>query len=780
MTENTVLPLINTAFEPGNARKAAESFADRDFREIAIAEFYYFTGQAQKCSDLVEIYIMSSRLELKLSACMLYVYSNLTLGNAKASERGLEIIRECLRKEMAAPTSERNTAYCVFAGYMGTVLLHLSTEELPDMKKYMSSLPQGLRIFAANVISHDLYLKGEYSRALGICDAALFSCKEIYPVGMIYLYCVTAMCEISLKNQAEAEKAILTAWKLAEKDELIEPFIELHGLLQGLLESCIRKEKLEMMKKESRNNEEWYRVILGELIEIARLLSSKYTRSKVRKAMPDEYAYILDELIHVQKDEDDNQVAYHQNIIDTLLELDSADAFIEVLAALIKRLAVDHLHIVGDIFDRGPCADRIMDLLMNYHSLDIEWGNHDILWMGAAAGSEACIATVIRNNLKYHNIRILENSYGISLRDLTLFAEKLYPDTEPMEAALKAISVLLFKLEGQVILRNPDYQMTDKLLLHQVNVQNHTVCIAGTDYEICEETFPTVSFDPSNPEVSYELTAEEKQIMEGLRMAFVGSVRLRQHMDFLYQKGSMYRIFNGNLLFHGCVPLDESGNLEGVVFHQKRYRGRDYLDYAERIARRAWSKDATQKELDFMWYLWCGRKSPLSGRNIKTFERTYVKDESTWHEASNPYYQYYEQEKICNMILHEFNLYSDRSHIINGHTPVRTSRGEHPVRANGRLMVIDGGFCKSYHKTTGIAGYTLIFNSHGIRIKSHQPFQSVYAALTENKDIESRSELVETERERLMVRNTDTGKKILEDIKGLKMLLQAYREGTME
>lgn len=539
-------------------------------------------------------------------------------------------------------------------------------------------------------------------------------------------------------------------------------------------------EKLEMMKKESRNNEEWYRVILGKLIEIARLLSSKYTRSKVRKAMPDEYAYILDELIHVQKDEDDNQVAYHQNIIDTLLELDSADAFIEVLAALIKRLAVDHLHIVGDIFDRGPCADRIMDLLMNYHSLDIEWGNHDILWMGAAAGSEACIATVIRNNLKYHNIRILENSYGISLRDLTLFAEKLYPDTEPMEAALKAISVLLFKLEGQVILRNPDYQMTDKLLLHQVNVQNHTVCIAGTDYEICEETFPTVSFDPSNPEVSYKLTAEEKQVMEGLRMAFVGSVRLRQHMDFLYQKGSMYRIFNGNLLFHGCVPLDESGNLEGVVFHQKRYRGRDYLDYAERIARRAWSKDATQKELDFMWYLWCGRKSPLSGRNIKTFERTYVKDESTWHEASNPYYQYYEQEKICNMILHEFNLYSDRSHIINGHTPVRTSRGEHPVRANGRLMVIDGGFCKSYHKTTGIAGYTLIFNSHGIRIKSHQPFQSVYAALTENKDIESRSELVETERERLMVRNTDTGKKILEDIKGLKMLLQAYREGTME
>ena len=266
-------------------------------------------------------------------------------------------------------------------------------------------------------------------------------------------------------------------------------------------------EKLALIKKEGKNNEEWYRVILGKLIEIARLFSSKYTRSKVRKAMPKEYAYILDELIHVQKDEDDNQLIYHRNILDTLLELQNADEFIEVLAGLIKRLAVDHLHIVGDIFDRGPCADRIMDLLMTYHSIDIEWGNHDILWMGAAAGSRACIATVIRNNLKYDNMKILENSYGISLRKLTLFAEKIYPDIDPMEAALKEISVLVFKLEGQVILRNPDYQMTDKLLLHQVNVQNHTVCIAGTDYEICEETFPTVSFDPSNPEVSYELTA---------------------------------------------------------------------------------------------------------------------------------------------------------------------------------------------------------------------------------------------------------------------------------
>lgn len=539
-------------------------------------------------------------------------------------------------------------------------------------------------------------------------------------------------------------------------------------------------EKLELVRKEGKNNEEWYRATLGELIDIARLLSSKYTRSKVRKAMPKEYAYILDELIHVQKDEDDNQVVYHRNILDTLLELDNADEFIEVLAGLIKRLAVDHLHIVGDIFDRGACADRIIDLLMQYHSLDIEWGNHDILWMGAAAGSKACIATVVRNNLKYNNTKILENSYGISLRNLALFAEKIYPNEEPMKAALKAISVMLFKLEGQVILRNPDYNMTDKLLLHKVNVEKQTVEIDGTEYAIKEEAFPTVNFDSGDMEDIYQLSEEEEQVMEGLRMAFVNSIRLRQHIDFLYQKGSMYRIFNGNLLYHGCVPLDESGNLEGVAFGKKRYHGREYLDYAERIARRAWSKDARQKDRDFMWYLWCGRKSPLSGRNIKTFERTYVLDENTWFEQSNPYYKFYHEEKICNMILHEFGLYSERSHIINGHTPVRTSKGEHPVRAEGKLLVIDGGFCKSYHKTTGIAGYTLIFNSHGIRIKSHQPFQSVYAALTENKDIESKSELVETEKERLMVRDTDSGKKIKEDIDGLKMLLQAYRNGDFE
>ena len=533
-------------------------------------------------------------------------------------------------------------------------------------------------------------------------------------------------------------------------------------------------EKLELVRKEGKNNEEWYRATLGKLIDIARLLSSKYTRSKVRKAMPKEYAYILDELIHVQKDEDDNQVVYHRNILDTLLELDNADEFIEVLAGLIKRLAVDHLHIVGDIFDRGACADRIMDLLMQYHSLDIEWGNHDILWMGAAAGSKACIATVVRNNLKYNNTKILENSYGISLRNLALFAEKIYPSEEPMKAALKAISVMLFKLEGQVILRNPDYNMTDKLLLHKVNVEKQTVEIDGTEYAIKEEAFPTVNFDSGDMEDIYQLSEEEEQVMEGLRMAFVNSIRLRQHIDFLYQRGSMYRIFNGNLLYHGCVPLDESGNLEGVAFGKKRYHGREYLDYAERIARRAWSKDARQKDRDYMWYLWCGRKSPLSGRNIKTFERTYVLDENTWVEQSNPYYKFYHEEKVCNMILHEFNLFSPYSHIINGHLPIRVKNGETPLKANGKLIMIDGGFCKAYQKKTGIAGYTLIYNSHGLRMKAHGHFENRETACLENKDITSKSQIIETYQKRMTVKDSDNGKMMNDKVKQLKRLLSQY------
>lgn len=534
------------------------------------------------------------------------------------------------------------------------------------------------------------------------------------------------------------------------------------------------REKLDMLNTAGNLSREWYRMTLNQLIEVAKLLSSKYTRSKVRKAMPEDFAYIIDELLHVQKDEDDNQVLYHQKIIDTILDIENADEFIVALSALIKQLAVDHLHIVGDIFDRGPYADKILDLLQKHHSLDIEWGNHDILWMGAAAGNEACIANVIRNNLKYQNTEILENGYGISLRTLTLFAVNTYSKPRPMDAALKAISVIMFKLEGTIIQKHPEYRMDDRRLLDKIDFERRVVEIGRQSYPMNDLEFPTLS-----AEDPYKLSEEEQAVMDELKTAFLNSVRLQKHIRFLYEKGSMYRIFNDNLLYHGCIPMDEAGNFEGVTMEGHTYQGKSYLDYADSVARRAYFSKDDSDALDFMWYLWCGRKSPLSGRNIKTFERTFLSDKSTWAEETNPYYRYYEEEKTCNMILREFGLYTAMSHIINGHTPVRTVEGEQPIRANGKLMVIDGGFCKDYHKTTGIAGYTLIYNSHGLRIKAHQPFESVYQALRENKDIESDSRLVETEKSRVMVRDTDIGKKIMEDITDLERLLQSYHSDEM-
>lgn len=532
------------------------------------------------------------------------------------------------------------------------------------------------------------------------------------------------------------------------------------------------KEKLNLLKNAGKCNSEWYHLTLSQLIEIAKLLSSKYTRSKVRKAMPEEFAYIIDELLHVQRDEDDNQEVYHEKILETIIELNNADEFIVALTNLIKRLAVDHLHIVGDIFDRGACADKIMDMLMQHHSIDIQWGNHDILWMGAAAGSLACIANVVRNNIRYKNIEILENGYGISLRKLSLFATKLYPEKAVIDAALLEISIIMFKLEGQLIDRNPDYHMEDRKMLHRINFENGTILVKGREYQLNEKRFPTI--DIHNP---YELSKEEKEIMQEMESAFVNSNRLKQHVEFLYENGSMYKCFNGNLLFHGCVPLDDAGNLEGIKVGDKTYIGKSYLEYAEKIARRAYFNTKRSSDLDFMWYLWCGRKSPLSGRLVKTFERTFIEDESSWIEETDAYYKYYKTETTCNMILREFGLYSDHSHIINGHTPVKTMYGEKPVRADGKLLVIDGGFSRGFHKTTGIAGYTLIFNSHGMRIKAHEPFQNVYVALRENKDIESDSNFVETQKQRVMVQHTDAGKKILVDIENLKLLLNAYREG---
>lgn len=533
------------------------------------------------------------------------------------------------------------------------------------------------------------------------------------------------------------------------------------------------QEKLRRIHEEGRNTEEWYRFVLQKLIDLAKLLSSKYTRSKVRKAMPSEYSYILDELLHAQPDEDNNQMVYHSKIIDTLLRLEEGDDFIIALSSLIKRLAVDHLHIVGDIFDRGERPDAILNMLIDHHSLDIEWGNHDILWMGAACGSQACIAAVVRNCLSYNNISVLEQGYGISLRPLVLFAEKMYDEEDPNKAAKKAISIILFKLEGQIIRRNPEYQMEDRLLLDKVDYENACIELDDKSYPLKEKRFPTVNRDDP-----YKLSQAEREIMDELEKLFLESEQLQRHVEFLYSHGSMYQVFNGNLLFHGCVPLDEDGALKAIHLEGRIYQGRSYMDYADMAARRAFfSEDPPQRYLDFMWYLWCGSNSPLSGRVVKTFERTFIEDKSTWEEPKNPYYEYQSSEPVCRMMLREFGLYSENSHIINGHTPVHVNQGENPLKAHGRLIVIDGGFCKAYQKTTGIAGYTLIFNSHGMRLKSHQPFSGMEAALEENMDIDSESQQVVTFPKRVMVADTDTGERLKEQIADLEDLLTAYREG---
>lgn len=530
------------------------------------------------------------------------------------------------------------------------------------------------------------------------------------------------------------------------------------------------REKMTLLGETNRIDGNWYAMTLNHLIMVAKLLSSKYTRSKVRKALPEDYAYIIDELLHAQEDEDANQIRYHKQILQTIIELEDADEFIIALSQLIKRLAVDHLHIVGDIFDRGGSADKILDLLYDYHSLDIEWGNHDILWMGAACGNDACICSVIRNNLKYDNVEILENAYGISLRQLILFGMKTYGIEDGIKAALAAVTVILFKLEGQLIKAHPEYEMSDRLLLEQMDDTKNKVMIEGEWVTMNTNAFPTV--DLADP---YELTEEETEILRKLHRNFVSSQRLQKHIRFLYEKGSMYNVYNGNLIYHGCVPVDKNGAFDKLCIDGKYYHGKALLDKCEEKARAAYLDNPDKDDIDFMWFLWGGEKSPLCGRKLKTFEREYVDKESLWTEESNPYYSKYYDESFCCQILHEFGLYDDDSHIINGHTPVHAIEGENPVRANGRLFVIDGGFCRSMNKATGIAGYTLIFNSHGLRLKAHTPFTSVEDALMNNTDIESSSEIIEKDLQRMFVKDTDIGKHLLEEISDLRKLLENYR-----
>ena len=532
------------------------------------------------------------------------------------------------------------------------------------------------------------------------------------------------------------------------------------------------KEALQRLHDEGKISPKWYRETLRHMIEIARVLSSKYTRSKVRKAMPKEFGYIIDELLHALPDEDGNQLAYHERILDTIVGIQNGDEFIIALAALIKRLAVDHLHIVGDLFDRGADADKIIELLLDYPSLDIQWGNHDVLWMGAAAGNEACIANVVRNNVRYNNIRILESGYGISLRRLQLFAEKTYEGT-PAKAMVKAINVMMFKAEGELILRHPEFEMQDRLLLDKVDTEKGTVTIDGVEYAMNTMEFPTV--DWSDP---YRMTPEEREVMDDLKRSFCQSPQLRRHIEFLYAVGSVYLKMNDNLLFHGCVPLTEDGQMEEVNFFGQFLRGKSYFEFCEKAARLAYNTGEA-RYVDFMFYLWGGPKSPMCGRVVKTFERSYLDDKASWKEPQDAYYLYLDSEATSRMILREFGLKSDLSHIINGHTPVHASAGENPIKAGGKLIVIDGGFSRAYHKTTGIAGYTLIYNSHGMRIKSHMPFESVERVISENLDIESRANQFEIEPYRVMVGDTDIGKRLAAQIEDLNELLTAYRDGSI-
>ena len=504
-------------------------------------------------------------------------------------------------------------------------------------------------------------------------------------------------------------------------------------------------EKLRRLREEGTATSEWYAITLMRLVRLARRLSGSYTRSKVRKAMPVAYAYIIDELLHISPDERETRLAYHQRIIDTIIDTGSADDFICSLAALIKRLAVDHMHLVGDIFDRGPHADKICDRLMGYRSIDVEWGNHDIVWMGAASGSAACLAAVIRNNIHYESLSILESAYGVSLRELALFSEATYTQDDGMTPMEKAISVILFKLEGQVIMRHPNWHMEDRLLLEHVDPARGVLDLNGTAYEMRTRDFPTL--DPAHP---YELSVDERRVMDGLMDAVRSSDKLRAHIGFLYDHGSAYLVRNGNAIFHACVPMNEDGTFCAVRHQDRLLAGREYYDYADRLARQAWHEH-DQVSLDWMWYLWCGRYSPLSGRVVKTFERTYLTDRSTWQEPRDPYFRLTEKPEVARRILAEFGADPVHGHIINGHTPVHAADGESPVKAGGLLVVIDGGFCQAYHRTTGIAGYTLMSD-------------------------DDRFEIYPSPK---TIGDTDTGTQIRGQVADLRALLDAYRTGLL-
>lgn len=560
------------------------------------------------------------------------------------------------------------------------------------------------------------------------------------------------------------------------------------------------EEKLELVREKERDLDDWYRVTLNQLVRVCRNVSSKYTRSKVRKALPKEFSYIIQELLH-ESTVEPNKSAYVDQIIRTIISTGRADDFIIALANLIQRLTIDLLHVIGDIYDRGPGAHLIMDILCDYHNFDIQWGNHDLLWMGAAAGNRACVANVIRMCLRFGNMATLEDGYGINLLPLATFAMEVYGDdpctlflpqtkfadngmdekTEHLVAQMhKAMTILQFKLEGEIIRRRPEFGMDDRLLLNHLDLRQGTVEVEGKAYPLADTHFPTV--DPADP---YRLTEDEQELIEKISHSFECSEKLKKHMRCFFRHGSMYQVCNSNLLFHASIPMNADGSFKQVRILDREYAGKALLDKVDQLVREAYFKTGEPEELsfasDYLWYLWCGPDSPLFDKSkMATFERAFIADAETHKEEKGAYYALRTEEEICDKILDEFDVVGEHRHIINGHVPVRSVKGENPIKANGKMLVIDGGFSRPYHSQTGIAGYTLVYHSRGFQLVQHEPFESRAKAIEEGLDIKSTLIMVELSAHRQMVKDTDQGAELRSQIKELEKLLYAYRNGLIK
>lgn len=559
-------------------------------------------------------------------------------------------------------------------------------------------------------------------------------------------------------------------------------------------------EKLEQIKNQPGIDiEDWYRTALFHVVAVARVVASKYTHSKVRKALPPEFAYVIEELLYESQTDEDKQ-SYYASLISSIVNIGRSEEFIIAISRLIHRLVIDTLHVVGDVYDRGPGACDIMEGLCSYHDFDIQWGNHDISWMGAAIGNLALIANVVRISIRYANVETLEEGYSINLLPLATFAidnygsdpcerfqaqefednSRMSRSKQLMAKMHKAISIIQFKLEGQIIARHPEYKMSDRLVLNNIDYNEGTITLGGKTYQLKDKLFPTV--DPKNP---YALSPDEEQLMSQLLHSFTHSEKLQKHIRCFFNHGSLYLVRNNCLLYHAAIPLNQDGTFKAVKIGGVEYKGRALMDRIDKMARAAYfaTADTAEKSdaVDYMWYLWCGPDSPLYNKDkMTTFERYFVDVKELNRENKGAYYELANTVETCEYIMREFGLDPDKSRIINGHTPVRTMEGESPTRAGGKRLVIDGGFSKPYHKTTGIAGYTLIYNSHGLQLVQHEAFESKEKAVEDGSDIHSRVQLEEFKYHRMLVRNTDRGCELQTQVDNLERLLQAYREGLVK